>query len=519
MEADDPEAPEPTEPPRDSPADDDAGPGDAEPEPVVVPVPGRPRIAAAAALLGGALAIALLTAPFAWRARRSALTDLPPPAPVQHEVHEAAEVAELVVDAGVVDAALAPPPRAFRVSDLAGDSRLELIEGTIGKRPLLATLQTAGVSVKEAQRVVRSFDGVKSLDRLAAKDTFVVAREKGTGRVVGFELSVTPSDVWQSREDDEGKLVGKKLDLFVEHRRVDVALVVEGDLRRSLTAAKLEPDLLEKIDDAIDGRAELSDLKPGVRLRVAATEERIEGAFVRYSSLDAVEYTPVGRPSVRIYFWDKDAAEPKKDRGKRGSTGFYDEKGRQPFHGGWRSPVPGARISSRFNPTRMHPILHVVTPHNGIDFAAPSGTPIYAAGSGVVKSAGDSGPCGNMVMIDHPNGLTTAYCHMSRFAPGMHAGLQVETRQLLGYVGQTGRATGPHLHFAVKRGTAFLDPMILKLDGVRVVPPRERGAFDERRAALDAELDAIALPDSSEADAGANDDDDGGAEVYFDDPH
>jgi hypothetical protein len=109
---------------------------------------------------------------------------------------------------------------------------------------------------------------------------------------------------------------------------------------------------------------------------------------------------------------------------------------------------------------------------------------------------------------------------MSKFAPGIHAGLHVETRQLVGYVGQTGRATGPHLHFAVKRGDIFLDPMILKLDGVRVIPPKERGAFDERRTALDAELDAIPLPDASGsgADGGANDDD-GGAEVYFDDPH
>ncbi|HEX7604759.1 MAG TPA: M23 family metallopeptidase, partial [Polyangiaceae bacterium] len=435
----------------------------------------------------------------------------------RHDVTDASELADLTVDAGIAEAAV-PPPRAFRVSDLAGDSRLELLEGTIGKRPLLAALQTAGVGPKEAQRVLHAFDGVKNMDRLAVKDTFVVARDKATGHVVAFELSVTPSDVWQAREDEDGKLTGKKLDLFVEHRRVDAAFAVLGDLRSSLTSAKLDEDLLEKIDDAIDGHAELSDLKPGVRLRVIATEERVEGAFVGYSSLDAVEYLPVGRPSLRVYFWDKGAVDPKKDHARSGS-GFYDDKGRQPFHGGWRSPVPGARISSRFNPNRMHPVLHVVMPHNGIDFAAPSGTPVYAAASGVVRSAGDSGPCGNMVMIDHPNGLTTAYCHMSKFAPGIRAGLRVETRQLVGYVGQTGRATGPHLHFAVKRGDVFLDPMILKLDGVRVVPPKERGAFDERRTALDAELDAIPLPDAESSGDGGAGDDDGGAEVYFDDPH
>ncbi len=98
-----------------------------------------------------------------------------------------------------------------------------------------------------------------------------------------------------------------------------------------------------------------------------------------------------------------------------------------------------------------------------------------------------------MVQILHVNGLVTAYCHLSRFAD-IHAGDHVEGRQLIGYVGQTGRATGPHLHFALKRGTAFLDPLGLKLDGVRVVPPAERDAFDQERARLDAELDGIALP-------------------------
>jgi murein DD-endopeptidase MepM/ murein hydrolase activator NlpD len=167
--------------------------------------------------------------------------------------------------------------------------------------------------------------------------------------------------------------------------------------------------------------------------------------------------------------------------------------------------VPLARIASRFNPTRMHPVLHVIMPHNGVDFAAPTGTPIYASASGVVKSAGDSGPCGNMVQIDHPGGLTSAYCHMSRFAPGLHAGQHVEPRQLIGYVGQTGRATGPHLHFAIKRGDVYIDPLALKLDGMRVVPIPYRDEFAKARADADAALDAISLPRAQPAAPGAED--------------
>jgi murein DD-endopeptidase MepM/ murein hydrolase activator NlpD len=121
-----------------------------------------------------------------------------------------------------------------------------------------------------------------------------------------------------------------------------------------------------------------------------------------------------------------------------------------------------------------------------------------------------------MVQIEHGTAtasLISSYCHMSRFAAGIHTGEHVETRQLLGYVGQTGRATGPHLHFAIKKNGIFIDPLAMKLDGVRVVPPSKRDEFDAIRAELDKALDAIPLepvsPDAglppAPADAGVPD--------------
>jgi murein DD-endopeptidase MepM/ murein hydrolase activator NlpD len=142
----------------------------------------------------------------------------------------------------------------------------------------------------------------------------------------------------------------------------------------------------------------------------------------------------------------------------------------------------------------MHPVLHVVMPHNGVDFKAPVGAPVYATAAGVVESAGNDGPCGNRVAISHPGGITSIYCHLSRFAAGLHVGQHVEQRQLIAYVGQTGRVTGPHLHFGIRRNGAFIDPMTLRLDGVRVVPRSLRDEFDRRRGVLDAELDGVPLP-------------------------
>jgi len=416
--------------------------------------------------------------------------------------------ADAGVDAGARDAAAievhdaGPPP--WRVADLAHDDGVDVTTGTMGHRTLVAALAANGISRGDVARLLKAFAKVRDFDRVQGKDTFVVARAKATKRLVAFEYSTAPAEVWQAREEEGGALVGKKLELPVEVRPVSVGFAVADDLRTSLVRAGLDDDLLKLLDDALDGHVELADVRAGARLRVVAREERVSGAFVRYAELDAVEYVaPAAHDPLRVY-----RAGPRE--------GFYDAHGKQPYHGGWRTPVPFARVSSRFNPRRMHPVLHTIIPHNGVDFAASSGTPVYATAAGVVKLAGDGGPCGNMVQVLHANGLVSAYCHLSRFAAGIHAGQHVESRQLVGYVGQTGRATGPHLHFAIKRGSGFIDPLSLKLDGVRVLPPSERDAFEAKRAELDAALDAIPLASLAgiagidagmEPDGGSDDDD------------
>ena len=132
-------------------------------------------------------------------------------------------------------------------------------------------------------------------------------------------------------------------------------------------------------------------------------------------------------------------------------------------------------------------------------------------------SAGNAGPCGNMVEIAHPGGITSVYCHLSRFAAGLHAGQHVESRQLIAYVGQTGRVTGPHLHFGIKKNGVFVDPMTLRLDSVRVIPRAKRDEFDRLRAELDAELDSIPLPTAAGG-GGAPAPPDEPADTFYEEP-
>lgn len=410
-------------------------------------------------------------------------------------------------------------PTVWRVSSLKDDASVTYVEGPIGKKTLSGALAHAGMPTREVHRLLKAFEGKKKLDRARPKDTFAFAVDKEKKRLVAFELCTSPEDVWQAKEENE-TLAVKKLSLAVERRRVAVGFTVTEELHEAVTRSGLDDDALKRLDDALDGHFELSDLRPGTRLRLVITELRVEGALARYAHVDAVEVRPPsGNSTVRVYHFDEEADADAKDNPKEKKrhhrehpTGFFDAKGHQPYHGGWRSPVPGARISSRFNPTRLHPVLHVVMPHNGIDFAAPTGAKVYASSAGSVVMAGNGGPCGNMVQIEHPGGLVTAYCHLSKFAAGLHAGQHVDTRQLIGYVGATGRVTGPHLHFALKKDQKFVDPMTLKMDGVRVLPARDREAFGAARALLDGALDAVPLPSSvGTTDAGTKD------EEVFDD--
>ncbi len=402
-----------------------------------------------------------------------------------------------VVDAG---SPMVRPPPAWRVSALKDDPNVELSEGSFGKRGLVATLTQAGLPRAEIKRLAQAFEGARRIDRPRESDTFVLAKDKNKSTLVAFEYATSPLDVWQARLDDasaDGRVVVKKLDLFVEHRRAAHGFVVSADLAKAIAVAGMRPEIVDAVDDALEGHVDPGSIRAGVRMRVAATEDWVEGTFVRVK-VEAIEFVPKSGSPLRVYYYERDPREVEGSARRAPAAGFYDAKGKQPYRGQFRSPLSLARVTSRFNPKRMHPVLKVVAPHQGVDFAGAPGTPVYASAAGTVITAGNGGACGNMVQIDHGAGINTVYCHLKGFAQGVHSGLKVEPRQLIGYVGQTGRVTGPHLHFGVKKNGVYIDPLALKMDGVRVLPPADRDAFQRRRGDLDALIDGVALPSAAD---------------------
>jgi len=175
--------------------------------------------------------------------------------------------------------------------------------------------------------------------------------------------------------------------------------------------------------------------------------------------------------------------------------GYYDRDGKAPFEGGWRKPIKDAPRTSPFNPNRVHPVLHKVMPHQGTDFGAATGTPVGASSFGTVSFVGLAGAAGNLVKIMHPGGVETGYAHLSRFAAGIKVGDKVRRMQVIGYVGSTGRSTGPHLHFSASRDGVFFDAETLNLDGMRTLSATEREGFKPLLAKYDPMLDGIAMPE------------------------
>ena len=171
---------------------------------------------------------------------------------------------------------------------------------------------------------------------------------------------------------------------------------------------------------------------------------------------------------------------------RTGIDGFYDASGRPVERVLLRYPVAHLVITSRFATVRKHPILKKDKPHLGVDFAAPRGTPVLAAGDGEIIAAGWSGPFGRQVRIRHEDGLVTVYAHLDRIASGVSVGARVERGEVVGAVGASGLATGPHLHFGLIRNGKFVDPLTTALPAPPALPP---SVLTELRATIgEAEL-------------------------------
>jgi murein DD-endopeptidase MepM/ murein hydrolase activator NlpD len=220
------------------------------------------------------------------------------------------------------------------------------------------------------------------------------------------------------------------------------------------------------------------DIHPNDRFEIYYDHMTSEdGSVVKSGGIIYAELTSGGEP-LRAYRYEN----------SDGEVGYYDAQGRSLRKWLMRTPVDGARLSSGFG-KRKHPILGYTRMHKGVDFAAPRGTPIYAAGDGTIAVIGRNGGYGNYVRIRHSGTYATAYAHMNGFAKGLGKGSRVKQGQVIGYVGSTGRSTGPHLHYEILKDGAQINPLSLKKDVAERLNGAEMARFAELRDSIDRELE------------------------------
>jgi murein DD-endopeptidase MepM/ murein hydrolase activator NlpD len=228
------------------------------------------------------------------------------------------------------------------------------------------------------------------------------------------------------------------------------------------------------------------DTQSGDRFKIEVEKLFLDGKFYKYGRVLAAEYA--GRVGTFRAFWFEPPAGGDLGDGA-GHGGYYNDRGESIVKSLLKTPLKYVRISSSFDRHRFHPILHTERAHLGVDYAAPTGTPVWATAGGRVTFRGPRGGAGNCVMVAHPGGMESIYMHLSKFAKGLDVGESVRQKQVIGYVGMTGLATGPHLHFSVKMGGHFVDPLRLKPAREAPLPPKYREAF---RVAVAPRIESLA---------------------------
>jgi murein DD-endopeptidase MepM/ murein hydrolase activator NlpD len=377
-----------------------------------------------------------------------------------------------------------PEPGPWRIADARSDPGLRIVRGNCREKAFLAAVQDAGLAEAQAYRALTALKDLRDMNRCAKSHEFVALVRRPKGELVAFEYIESKETIFQAREGENGFLTGSKLDLKIRRGQVKGAVAfTSSDASAHLRQAGFDPSLRIALNDALRGHTSLADISLPATLRVVVEEVTALGVFSRYAGIEALEVRSADGETLRLYYFRSDKAR-----------GYFDARGRSLHEGGWRKPVPGAPITSPFNPKRMHPVLKKLMPHNGTDFGAPTGEPVYASSLGTVKHVGHDAVNGNLVVLEHSGSIETGYAHLSRFAEGLKVGDKVKRMQLIGYVGSTGRSTGPHLHFSVKKNGVFVDPVTLDLDGLTMLPASERAAFEAARARYDTLLDAITLP-------------------------
>jgi murein DD-endopeptidase MepM/ murein hydrolase activator NlpD len=414
----------------------------------------RIKILATCLVVGAALAAAAFVA---WRQGHS-------PDPV------AAATQPADVPAATPAAEAAPPPIVAQQASVAS-----MIEVVVGRNDTLDAIFRRMALNKSDLAAIRNLPGIRqSLDFLKPGDSIKLTHTDGDIKELTRKVSETQTlDVVLKDSGFEAKMIDNPVETRVRTARA----TIDSSLFQAAGAANISDTVALKLANVFAWDIDfVLDIREGDRFTAVYEQIFQDGKYLRDGEVLAAEFVNNGKVYRAVRFVSD------------GHAGYYTPAGLAMRKAFLRAPLEFTRVSSAFNPHRQHPILNLIRGHMGTDYAAPIGTPVHAAGDGHVSFAGQRGGYGNAIVLTHGANVSTLYGHMSRFARNIHVGTRVQQGEVIGYVGMTGLATGPHLHYEYLTNGVHRNPQTVQLPGAEPLRAQDLQTFRDMAAPLLADL-------------------------------
>ena len=324
-------------------------------------------------------------------------------------------------------------------------------------------------SPQEIRTIVNAADDHMDLSRLLPATKFdLVYAKKPIGRIVEISYELEPAKILHLKRNANADWVSGIRELETQTQILSFTGRVNSSLWESAIYAGMAPELVSQMASIFAWQIDFArEVQKNDRWRIMVEQRLVEGRPVGWGEILVAEYDHQKEIHTGILLRHQED----------GNLGYFNPKGESLRRMFLKAPIKFGRISSRFNRRRFHPILKKHRPHLGVDYAAPRGTPIMAVGDGKVTRASGMGGAGNTIKLRHNSMYQTHYKHLRNFAKGIRAGKKVRQGQIIGYVGNTGMSTGPHLHFELWENGRYVDPLGKKFPSSDPVPQKHLVEF------------------------------------------
>ncbi|MBN2871896.1 MAG: peptidoglycan DD-metalloendopeptidase family protein [Halothiobacillaceae bacterium] len=374
------------------------------------------------------------------------------------------EALEAIESPGTNTAAVEPPTATTAPPE---PEPIEERTVTVRSGDTLSTIfEKAGLGYSDVLQVLDLGEEAKQLERLRPGETLVLMTDDGD-EFAGLKYDLNANTELNIFRDKGDSLVAEISDLPSEKRLVSAGGTISGSLYQSAIDIGVPPAQVMQLAEIFGWKVDfIRDVRNGDQFRLIYEVREREGERLGTGQIIAAEYVNRGEHYKAVRYTSPD-----------GTTGYYEPDGSNLERGFLRYPVDFSRISSNFNPKRLHPIHNTVRPHNGVDLAAPTGTPVKSAGAGRVTFIGWKHGYGRVIQVRHDSEYETLYAHMSGFNSELKRGSTIKKSETIGYVGMTGAATGPHLHYEFRVNGKPRDPLKVDLPEANPIASKNRQDF------------------------------------------